>query len=63
MGRKGNRSETPHVSYAQIKSYVYNSITYSFMDKKDKDLTKKLVAKKFLEFERKIAKLSDSFTH
>jgi len=50
-------------TYAQIKAYVDNSITYSFMDKKDKDITKKLVAKKFLEFEHKMAKLSDSFTH
>jgi len=56
MGQKGNHPETPHVSYAQIKSYMYNSITIHLW-------TKKLVDKKLIKFERKIAKLSDSFTH
>lgn len=45
-------------SYEKVKEYVYNSIKYSFMNKRDKDRNIQLLDIKFDEFEAKMAKLS-----
>lgn len=50
-------------SYTQIKEYVYNSITYSFLDPKDKLAHKKILDEKFLIFQSEIAELSKIFNN
>lgn len=46
-------------SYATIKSYVYNSISYSFLDQRKKEELKDNLDKRFAKFEQQIADLSD----
>ncbi|WP_333804863.1 hypothetical protein [Sulfurospirillum sp.] len=50
-----------HPSYETIKEYVYNSINYSFLTKKEKDALKKQLAQKFLAFEKEMSALANSF--
>ncbi len=47
-------------SYEQIKSYVYNSIKYSFMSDKDKAMVTKRVNQRFAVFEGEMAVLGGS---
>lgn len=47
-----------HPSYAKIKKYVYNSIRYSFLSQKDKQTERKILDRKFAEFEKEMANLS-----
>ena len=49
-------------TYDMIKSYAYNSIKYSFMDKPSKDLIIDNLNKRFLAFEQEMATLYDTFT-
>ncbi|MCF6311810.1 MAG: hypothetical protein L3J39_05095 [Verrucomicrobiales bacterium] len=44
-------------SYSQIKKYVYNSITYSFLDEKNKARLTTQLDTRFRAFEQKMAKL------
>lgn len=48
-------------SYRRIKSYVYNSIKYSFLRKEEKELLKKDLDKRFMIFEKEMAELSKIF--
>ncbi len=43
----------------EIKQFVSNSITYSFMTKNEKEQGLKLLQKKFDEFEHKIVTIMD----
>jgi len=45
--------------YSQIKSYVYNSIKYSFLSDEDKKKQNAMLDEKFKEFEINMASLSD----
>lgn len=47
-------------TYQQIKSFVYNSIIYSFLNQADKDRCIKILDKKFVEFESLIANMQVS---
>ena len=48
-----------HFTYKQIKSFVYNSIQYSFAKQNQKNTMLRLLDKKFQNFEQKIASQSD----
>ncbi|MBP1681081.1 MAG: Adenosine deaminase [Proteobacteria bacterium] len=47
-----------HPSYQTIKTYVYNSISYSFLTPKEKDALKKQLDQKFLTFEKEMSELA-----
>jgi len=47
-----------HPSYQTIKTYVYNSIDYSFLTPKEKDMLKKQLDQKFLTFEKEMSELA-----
>lgn len=49
-----------HPPYDTIKAYVYNSITYSFLSDSDKASAKRVLNRKFAEFERDMAELAGS---
>lgn len=49
-----------HPDYATIKSYVLNSISYSFLSKKEKETLRKDLINRFMVFEKKMAALSRS---
>ena len=42
------------MSYADIKNFVYNTITYSFLDKQKKEALKKDLNERFKKFEQYI---------
>ncbi len=44
-----------HPSYKRIKEYVYNSIKYAFLEKKEKEYLMKDLDKRFLSFEKEMA--------
>ena len=46
-----------HPTYKRIKEYVYNSIKYAFLEKKEKDYLLKDLDKRFLSFEIEMANL------
>lgn len=48
-----------HPSYQTIKTYVYNSIDYSFLTPKEKDVLKKQLDQKFLTFEKEMSELAE----
>jgi len=50
-----------HPSYARIKQYVYNSITYSFLSSDDKTSAKQVLDRKFVNFEREMSQLNKHF--
>ena len=50
-----------HPSYKRIKSYVYNSIKYSFLEKKEKEFLKKDLEKRFVVFEQEMTDLYKEF--
>jgi adenosine deaminase len=45
--------------YKQIKNYVFNSVKYSFLNERDKQLLEKRLELKFKTFELKMAQFSD----
>ena len=45
------------ISYKDIKGFIYNSIQFSFLNRKDKKKLRKKVDKEFLDFEKRIAQL------
>ncbi|MBK6606423.1 MAG: adenosine deaminase [Leptospiraceae bacterium] len=45
------------ISYYDIKGFIYNSIQYSFLSKKDKKKLKKKVDKEFVKFEERISRI------
>lgn len=47
-----------HPSYQTIKTYIYNSIDYSFLTPKEKDVLKKQLDQKFLTFEKEMSELA-----
>ncbi len=50
-----------HPSYARVKSYVYNSIEYSFLEKAEKEFLKKDLDQRFTVFENKMVDLYKAF--
>ena len=52
-----------HPSYERIKSYVYNSIEYSFLEKAEKESLKKDLNKRFIVFEKEMAGLYKDLIH
>ena len=46
-----------HPDYATVKSYVFNSIAYSFLSEKEKETLKKDLKNRFTAFEEKMAAL------
>lgn len=52
-----------HPSYERIKSYVYNSIKYSFLKKAEKESLKKDLNKRFLIFEKEMEGLYKNLIH
>ncbi|WP_348944757.1 hypothetical protein ABHF33_15295 [Chitinibacter sp. FCG-7] len=50
-------------SYKTLKTYVYNSIRYSFLNEADKRLAYRRLDKSFVQFEEKMAKLYQKVKH
>lgn len=51
-----------HPSYKRIKTYVYNSIKYSFLQEEEKESLMKDLDKRFLIFENEMKSLSEGIT-
>ena len=45
------------ISYKDIKGFIYNSVQFSFLNKKEKKKLRKTLDKEFLKFEKRIAEL------
>lgn len=46
-----------HPSYERIRGYVYNSIRYSFLAPDDKEAARRILDRKFADFEREMSRL------
>lgn len=49
-------------SYEELKSYVYNSLVYSFLSKNDKEKALKILDQSFKDFEKKIVDYVQAFS-